>query len=194
MKKKLSSHQRDDLKDILIDIIKKNDFYFSNVLLFNFNDNEVIIETAIYIFYLSLKYDKGFLEKKLNKSKKINYVQHLFVNNNYNNNVNPLFIFMSLTYSYYFIKKDKIYIAFQHIQNQLFKINLYLWKDIKKLKNIYLAFDCIFSLKVDNNNYNHFFPFIIYIIKLELSLYASGEISEVDNKLYLSISKNRVQK
>lgn len=37
---------------------------------------------------------------------------------------------MSLTYSYYFIKKDKIYIAFQHIQNQLFKINLYLWKDI----------------------------------------------------------------
>ncbi|SOS80949.1 conserved Plasmodium protein, unknown function [Plasmodium sp. gorilla clade G1] len=184
-------HQRDDLKDILIDIIKKNDFYFSNVLLFNFNDNEVIIETVIYIFYLSLKYDKGFLEKKLNKSKKINYVQHLFVNNNYNNNINPLFIFMSLTYSYYFIKKDKIYIAFQHIQNQLFKINLYLWKDIKKLKNIYLAFDCIFSLKVDNNNYNHFFPFIIYIIKLELSLYASGEISEVDNKLYLSISKNR---
>ncbi|SOV82448.1 conserved Plasmodium protein, unknown function [Plasmodium sp. gorilla clade G3] len=184
-------HERDDIKDILIDIIKKNDFYFSKVLLFNFNDNEVIIETVIYIFYLSLKYDKGFLERKLNKSKKINYVQHIFVTNNYNNNINPLFLFMSLTYSYYFIKKDKIYIAFQHIQNQLYKINLYLWKDIKKLKNIYLALDCIFSLNVDNNNYSNFFPFIIYIIKLELSLYASGEISEVDNKLYLSISRNR---
>ncbi|KYN95721.1 hypothetical protein PGSY75_1411000 [Plasmodium gaboni] len=184
-------HERDDIKDILIDIIKKNDFYFSNVLLFNFNDNEVVIETVIYIFYLSLKYDKVFLERKLNKSKKINYVQHIFVTNNYNNNINPLFLFMSLTYSYYFIKKDKIYIAFEHIQNQLYKINLRLWKDIKKLKNIYLAFDCIFSLNVDNNNYNSFFLFIIYIIKLELSLYASGEISEVDNKLYLSISKNR---
>ncbi|CRH04027.1 conserved Plasmodium protein, unknown function [Plasmodium relictum] len=178
-------------KDILIEIIKKNDFYFSKVLLFNFNDNEGIIETVIYIFYLSLNYDKVFIERKLNSSRINNYVESIFLFNDSEITINPFFLFMSLSYSYYFITKENILTVFNYIKKEMHKINLQLWLDIKKIKNIYFAFDCLFSLKINSSNYNNFFSFIIYIMKLELSLHSSKQMDQIDNRLYLCISKNK---
>ncbi|CRG95629.1 conserved Plasmodium protein, unknown function [Plasmodium gallinaceum] len=183
--------EKKNLKDILIEIIKKNDFYFSKVLLFNFNDNEGIIETVIYIFYLSLNYDKVFIEKKLSNSKTDNFVENIFLSNDSEININPFFLFMSLSYSYYFITKEKILIVFNYIKKEMHKINLQLWLDIKKIKNIYFAFDCLFSIKINSSNYNNFFSFIIYIMKLELSLHSSKQMEQIDNRLYLCISKNK---
>ncbi|SCP02827.1 conserved Plasmodium protein, unknown function [Plasmodium malariae] len=182
--------EKKNKKDILIEIIKKNDFYFTKVLLFNFNDNEDLIETVIYIFYLCLNHDKNFIEKKLNISKVDNYVENIFSLNDFEVNINPLFLFMALSYSYYFITKDKILSLFTCIKKEMYKINVPLWLNIKKIKNIYFAFDCIFSLKINSGNYSLYISFIIYIIKLELSLYSSKQADQVDSRLYLSISKN----
>ncbi|SCM05475.1 conserved Plasmodium protein, unknown function [Plasmodium chabaudi chabaudi] len=179
-------------KDILMEIIKNNDFYFTNVLLFNFNDNERLIETVIYIFYLCLSYDKKFIEKKLNNSKVNNYVENMFTSNEYSIDMNPFYLFMSLSYSYYFVTKEKILTVFRCIKKEMHKINILMWLEIKQIKNIYFVFDCIFSLKVNVNNYNLYVAFIIYIIKLELSLYSSQQSDQIDNRLYMSISKNKV--
>ncbi|WBY58122.1 hypothetical protein Py17XNL_001002374 [Plasmodium yoelii yoelii] len=178
-------------KDILMEIIKNNDFYFTNVLLFNFNDNERLIETVIYIFYLCLSYDKKFIEKKLNNSKINNYVENMFSSNDYNIDMNPLYLFMSLSYSYYFVTKEKILTVFRCIKKEMHKIDILMWLEIKQIKNIYFVFDCIFSLKINANNYNLYVGFIIYIIKLELSLYSSQQSDQIDNRLYMSISKNK---
>ncbi|GAW83106.1 hypothetical protein, conserved [Plasmodium gonderi] len=182
--------ERENMKEILIEIINKHDFYFTKVLLFNFNDKEGVIETVIYIFYLCLIYDKKFIEKKLNVSREDNYVENLFSFNDYDINMNPLFLFMSLSYSYYFITKGKIASVFKCIKKEMHKINLHLWINIKKIKNIYFVLDCIFSLKISNSTYSNYFSFIMHVIKLELSLYTSNQPEQVDNRLYLSISKN----
>lgn len=179
-------------KDILMEIIKNNDFYFTNVLLFNFNDNERLIETVIYIFYLCLSYDKKFIEKKLNNSKVNNYVENMFSSNDYNIDMNPLYLFMSLSYSYYFVTKEKILTVFRCIKKEMHKIDIIMWLEIKQIKNIYFVFDCIFSLKINRNNYSLYVTFIVYIIKLELSLYSSQQSDQIDNRLYMSISKNKV--
>ncbi|KJP85460.1 hypothetical protein AK88_04899 [Plasmodium fragile] len=192
----------ENMEDILIEIIGKHDFYFTKVLLFNFNDNGGIIETVIYILYLCVTYDRKFIEKKLAVSREDNYVEKIFSFNDYEVNINPLFLFMSLSYSYYFITKEKIAFVFKCIRKEMHKINLSVWLDIKKIKNIYLAFDCIFSLKISNTTYSNYFSFIIHVIKLELSLYTSSQSGLVDprdqrdrqhqhdQRFYLSISKN----
>ncbi|EUD65776.1 hypothetical protein C922_03759 [Plasmodium inui San Antonio 1] len=194
--------ERENLRDILIEIISKHDFYFTKVLLFNFNDNGGIIETVIYILYLCATHDRKFIEKKLAVTREDNYVEKIFSFNDYEVNINPLFLFMSLSYSYYFITKDKIASVFKCIQKEMHKINLSAWLDIKKIKNIYLVFDCIFSLKISNATYSNYFSFIIHVIKLELSLYTSIHSGKVDlrdqrdqrdpkdQRFYLSISKN----
>ncbi|ANQ10731.1 Uncharacterized protein PCOAH_00050250 [Plasmodium coatneyi] len=197
--------ERENLKDILIEIISKHDFYFAKVLHFNFNDNGGIIETVIYILYLCVTYDRKFIEKKLAVTREDNYVENIFSFNDYEVNINPLFLFMSLSYSYYFITKEKIAFVFKCIRKEMHKIDLSAWLDIKKIKNIYLAFDCIFSLKISNTTYSNYFSFIIHVIKLELSLYPSNQSAQVDLKdqrdeqdrqdrqdqrFYLSISKN----
>ncbi|VWU51608.1 conserved protein, unknown function, partial [Hepatocystis sp. ex Piliocolobus tephrosceles] len=181
---------RPNKNDILIELINKNDFYFTKILSFNFNDNEGIIETVIYIFYLCLSYDKNFIEKKLNHSKMHNYVESIFTYNDNNKNINPIFLFMALSYAYYYITQDKILSILKCIKKEMHKINLQSWLNIKKMKNIHFVFDCIFSMKINTTIYNYYLAFIIYITKLELSLYSLQQSDKIDNRLYVSISKN----
>eukprot|EP00366_Plasmodium_knowlesi_P003391 XP_002260888.1 hypothetical protein, conserved in Plasmodium species [Plasmodium knowlesi strain H] len=165
--------ERENLKDILIEIISKHNFYLSKVLHFNFNDNGRIIETVIYILYLCVTYDRKFIEKKLAVTREDNYVEQIFSFNNYEVNINPLFLFMSLSYSYYFITKEKIAFVFKCIRKEMHKINLSAWLDIKKIKNIYLDLVKKIFENVEMNTIENNLAIYVYYLIIKLRKYSA---------------------